>query len=74
MHVGFKLLVPLRNTTVRPIDNNTTLQSTKSVSSDTLSKKIKNDSDFQISNLSSNHELDTTKIKVALLLPFLFRF
>ena len=73
LHVGFKLLVPLRHTIVRPINNNTISQSTKPVSSDTLSKKIKNDSDFQISNIPT-YELDTTKIKVALLLPFYLDF
>ena len=73
LHVGFKLLVPLRHTIVRPVDNNTISQSTKSVTSDTLSKKIKNDSDFRISTLPS-YELDTTKIKVALLLPFYLDF
>ena len=66
LHVGFKLLVPLRHTIERPIDNNTILQSTKPVSSDTLSKKIINNADFQISTLLT-YELDTTKIKVALL-------
>ena len=60
LHVGFKLLVPLRNTIERPIDNNTILQSTKPVSSDTLSKKIINNADFQISTLLT-YELDTTK-------------
>lgn len=69
LHVGFKLLVPLRHSIVRPGDNNTTLQSTMSVTYDTLSKKIINNSDFRISNLPS-YQLDTTKIKVALLLPF----
>ena len=44
-----------------------------SVTSDTLSKKITNDSEFRISNLPS-YELDTTKIKVALLLPFYLDF
>ena len=73
LYVGFKLLVPLRHTIVRPINNNTISQSTKPVSSDTLSKKIKNDSDFQISNFLT-YELDTTKIKVALLLPFYLDF
>ena len=73
LHVGFKLLVPLRHTIVRLVDNNTISQSTKSVTSDTLSKKIKNDSDFRISILPS-YELDTTKIKVALLLPFYLDF
>lgn len=73
LHVGFKLLVPLRHTILRPVDNNTISQSTKSVTSDTLSKKIKNDSDFRISTLLS-YEVDTTKIKVALLLPFYLDF
>ena len=73
LHVGFNLLVPLRHTIVRPVDNNTISQSTKSVTSDTLSKKIINDSDFRISTLPS-YELDTTKIKVALLLPFYLDF
>ena len=41
LHVGFKLLVPLRHTIVKPIDNNTILKSTKSINSDTLSKKYK---------------------------------
>ena len=73
LHVGFKLLVPLRHTVVKPIDNNTILQSTKPITSDTLSKKIINNADFQISNLLT-YELDTTKIKVALLLPFYLDF
>ena len=73
LHVGFKLLVPLRHTIVKPIDNNTILQSTKPITSDTLSKKIINNADFQISNLPT-YELDTTKIKVALLLPFYLDF
>ncbi len=69
LHVGFKLLVPLHYNTVKPIDNNIISQSTKPVISDTLSKKNKNDSDFQISNIS-NYEHDAIKIKVALLAQF----
>ena len=73
LHVGFKLLVPLHYNTVKPIDNNIISQSAKPVISDTLSKKNKNDSDFQISNIS-NYEHDAIKIKVALLLPFYLDF
>ena len=73
LYVGFKLLVPLRHTIVRSIENNTISQSAKPVALDNLSKKIKNDSDFQISNFPT-YVPDTTKIKVALLLPFFLDF
>lgn len=73
LNVGFKLLVPLRHTIVRPVDNNITSESTKSINPDTLSNKIIKNSDFQISTLP-NYELDTTNIKVALLLPFYLDF
>ena len=72
LKVGFKLLVPLNYNIVKS-NGNIISQSTKSVSSDTLSKKNKIVSDFQISNLPS-YEHDTTKIKVALLLPFYLDF
>ena len=73
LYVGFKLLVPLRHTVVRAIDNNTTLKPTIPVTSDTLSKKNIYEVDFQNSNILTN-ELDTSKIKVALLLPFYLDF
>tara|TARA_B100000963_G_scaffold73968_1_gene62054 strand:- start:2695 stop:4077 length:1383 start_codon:yes stop_codon:yes gene_type:complete len=72
LKVGFKLLVPLNYNIVKS-NGNIISQSTKSVSSDTLSKKNKIISDFHISNLPS-YEHDTTKIKVALLLPFYLDF
>ncbi len=73
LYVGFKLLVPLRHTIVRAIDNNTILKPTIPVTSDTLSKKNIYEVDFQNSNILTN-ELDTSKIKVALLLPFYLDF
>ena len=73
LQVGFKLLVPLNNNIVKPIGKNIISQSTQPVYSDTLSKKNKNVSDFQISNFST-YEHDSVKIKVALLLPFYLDF
>ena len=72
LNVGFKLLIPLRHKIERPIKKNNIAKTIKSIESDTSSKNT-NNTHFQISNIHK-FEQDTTKIKVALLIPFYLDF